>query len=205
MCLHNESPLLMYCRYNLCSRTLSRARGASKNNNAPLRMRLYACSDIHTDFSENMEWLKSLPPIDQPAAVIVSGDVSDKLDVLEKTLRLFQERYEHVFFTPGNHELWVLRKGCHADSIEKLRAVLGLCEQLGVHTSPHRIGDPGQPGVMVVPLLSWHHQSFDTEPDIDGWDGIPKVTPPGTPPHPTSHTPTPGGGSVNGLLCVPMA
>ena len=36
------------------------------------------------------------------------------------------------------------------------------------------------PGVIVVPFLSWHHRSFDTEPDITGWDGIPEVAPPPT-------------------------
>ncbi len=29
--------------------------------------------------------------------------------------------------------------------------------------------------VTVVPLLSWHHASFDKEADIVGWDGIPDV------------------------------
>ena len=30
-------------------------------------------------------------------------------------------------------------------------------------------------GVLIVPLLSWHHQGFDTEPDIAGWSGIPRA------------------------------
>ena len=108
-------------------------------------MRLYACSDIHTDFDENLKWVKDLPLDDyEGTAVIVAGDVSDDLARLEKTLLLFTERYEHVFFTPGNHELWV-RKGGHADSVQKLKAVLALCDTLGVHTSPQGIPSSQRP------------------------------------------------------------
>ena len=28
-------------------------------------------------------------------------------------------------------------------------------------------------GAVVAPILSFHHQSWDTEPDITGWRGIP--------------------------------
>lgn len=30
-------------------------------------------------------------------------------------------------------------------------------------------------GIWVVPILSWYHSSFDTEPDITGWSGIPPI------------------------------
>jgi len=51
-----------------------------------------------------------------------------------------------------------------------------LCDDIGVETGPVRIGDTGR-GLWVTPLLSWHHQSFDTEPDIDPncWGRIPSV------------------------------
>ena len=39
----------------------------------------------------------------------VAGDVSDDLDVLAKTLGLLQTQWAHVFYTFGNHELWVRR------------------------------------------------------------------------------------------------
>ena len=47
----------------------------------------------------------------------------------------------------------------------------------GIHgTSSSREGDDG-PGVslLVVPLLSWHHRSFDDEPPIECWGGIPSA------------------------------
>ena len=42
-------------------------------------------------------------------ALIVAGDVSDDLAVLRTTLRLLAARWKHVFFTPGNHDLWTRR------------------------------------------------------------------------------------------------
>eukprot|EP00658_Telonema_sp_P-2_P014365 TRINITY_DN15466_c0_g1_i2.p1 TRINITY_DN15466_c0_g1~~TRINITY_DN15466_c0_g1_i2.p1 ORF type:complete len:277 (+),score=33.27 TRINITY_DN15466_c0_g1_i2:393-1223(+) len=54
--------------------------------------------------------------------------------------------------------------------------LLDMCAEERVHTRPTVIGVgvEGAGGVLVVPLLSWHHQSFDTEPDITNWEGIPR-------------------------------
>lgn len=48
-----------------------------------------------------------------------------------------------------------------------------LCSELGVRTQPACVGCGG--GVWVVPLFAWYHSSFDTEPDIEGWAGIPPI------------------------------
>ena len=75
-----------------------------------------------------------------------------------------------VFFTPGNHELWTERRASTpaADSVAKLDDVLLLCASLGVRTAPALVGaGPGATPVWVVPLLSWYHASFDTEPALD--------------------------------------
>merc|ERR1712224_266673 len=71
---------------------------------------------------------------------------------------------------PGNHELWLRReeRETFPDSLAKLDHILGLCCKLGVLTEPRKVGD-----VTVVPILSWHHSSFDTEPDIEGYEDIP--------------------------------
>ena len=46
----------------------------------------------------------------------------------------------------------------------------GICDELGVHTAPWHVG-----GVWVVPIYSWYHQSWDTEPDVPGAAPIEKV------------------------------
>ncbi len=57
----------------------------------------------------------------------------------------------------------VCRNGTAEDSIQKLQLILQLCRDLGVHISPARLGN-----LCIVPLLSWHHSSWDKEPDIQG-------------------------------------
>jgi len=106
-------------------------------------------------------------------ALIVAGDVSDDLEVLERTLAELRSRFAHVFFCPGNHELWsetAASRRAHppaANSLEKLDRLLQLCARLGVHTGPLRVGaGPGATPVLVVPLLSWHEEAFDTEPAL---------------------------------------
>ena len=168
--------------------------------------RVFVMSDIHTDFPENMSWCASLSDVAFARdAVILGGDVSDDLRVLETTLRLFKRKFRHVFFTPGNHDLWIKGKGKEKseeqrgdetttirDSLAKLEAVLSLCETCGVRTKPFLLlpsdgddgGDDGDiddidnidvtetgtgtetGGVWIVPVLAWHHASFDYEPDI---------------------------------------
>jgi hypothetical protein len=129
-------------------------------------------------------------------ALIVGGDVSDDCLILGATLRAFKERFaeasrpvasrsvtacsrahaaailtpRQVFFTPGNHELWTERRASTPapDAVAKLDAVLALCDSLGVRTQPALVGAaPGATPLWVVPLLSWYHAEFDTEPELD--------------------------------------
>jgi predicted phosphodiesterase len=131
-------------------------------------MRIYAVSDLHTDFRRNLEALKRAP-LDghRGDALIVAGDVADREAVLRETLELLLSRFAEVFFVPGNHELWVRDEP--RDSLEKLHAVLALCAELGVRVAPARAG-----GAWVVPLLSWYDADFDVagegvEAELDGW------------------------------------
>ena len=167
--------------------------------------RVFVMSDIHTDFPENMSWCASLSDVAYKRdAVILGGDVSDDLRVLETTLVLFKRKFRHVFFTPGNHDLWIRGKepkngdsvgdAPFRDSLAKLEAVLSLCEACGVRTKPFLLAPSGDVlggeridehsdtvdgdddrdsedvddggGVWIVPVLAWHHASFDYEPDI---------------------------------------
>lgn len=135
-------------------------------------VRLFCISDVHVDIPQNKKWIEQLParPND---ALIVAGDISEQMDLTQSALRVLKRKYAEVFCVPGNHDLW-LNRG-ETDSMDKLHAFLAMCDSEGVRTRPHRIGmsSDGTGGVWVVPLLSWHHQSFDTEPDITGWGGIP--------------------------------
>lgn len=131
-------------------------------------MRIYAISDLHTDFRANREALERAPMSGhRDDALIVAGDVADSETVLRETLELLVRRFREVFFVPGNHELWV--RGETRDSMEKFRAVLRVCDQAGVRTGPARVGD-----AWVVPLFSWYDASFDirgegAEDELEAW------------------------------------
>src|SRR5689334_22122799 len=113
-------------------------------------MRLFATSDLHTDYKDNFRWLAEISGSDyRDDALIVAGDISDRLEIIRETLQLLRSKFRHLLFTPGNHELWV--RSAEYDSIEKLQRVLELCAELGVSTSPVRFAD-----FWVVPLFSWY-------------------------------------------------
>jgi predicted phosphodiesterase len=124
-------------------------------------MRLFATSDLHTDYKENFRWLQKISDSDyRDDALIVAGDISDRPEIIRDTFQLLRSKFRHLLFTPGNHELWV--RGVEYNSIEKLERVLQLCAELKVTTSPMRFED-----FWVVPLFSWYDGVFD--PARLGW------------------------------------
>lgn len=122
-------------------------------------MRVFAVSDIHVDYAENLNWVLNL---DRTAykddVLILAGDISDRMSLLEQVFRSLQKRFRAVLFVPGNHELWVRDKDFNC-SLDKFEAVANLCTHCGVHTGIHEAE-----GVSFVPLYSWYDFSFG-EPD----------------------------------------
>ena len=131
-------------------------------------MRILAISDLHTDFQENKVLLAQLSDrAYQNDTLIVPGDIADRLDIIHSTLSLLRSKFKHVFYVPGNHELWVRKAAC--TSIEKFFSVLELCEVLDVRTRPAKIE-----GLWIVPLFSWYDASLDVDNSADvealeGW------------------------------------
>lgn len=152
---------------------LSKRQPLADNGEEEEEVRVFAVSDVHIESPENQHWVQTLSDTAyQRDALIVAGDITDDLRMLEVTLTVLVSKFHTVFFTPGNHDLWVSRDDVAAgvpDSLTKIHAVLAMCERIGVATAPRRIGTLAS-GVRVAPLLSFHHQSFDTEPDLQGWN-----------------------------------
>ena len=63
--------------------------------------------------------------------LILAGDISDDQAVLRNTFQLVVQKFAHVFFVPGNHDLWVRRK--ERDVLDSLGA---LCV-LWLHAPAH--------------------------------------------------------------------
>jgi hypothetical protein len=106
--------------------------------------------------------------------ILIAGDVSHDLEILRWTFQTLKSKFSEVSFVPGNHELWLDKDGegkdkCK-DSVFKLENILQLCLEEDIRIGPVKVGS-----LWIVPLLSWHHLSFDSEPPIcsDTWAGIP--------------------------------
>ncbi len=102
--------------------------------------RVYVLSDIHVDHEANRAWLRAAVArlVRTPCTVDVlccCGDLCEELDDLREVLAELRARFDHVLFTPGNHDLWI-RRGKHADSVQKLKAVLAMCSDIRVRCSP---------------------------------------------------------------------
>ncbi|HEX5602004.1 MAG TPA: metallophosphoesterase [Pyrinomonadaceae bacterium] len=120
-------------------------------------MRVFATSDLHTDYKENFLWLTELSDTAyRDDSLIVAGDVSDRLEIIRETLLLLRSKFRHVLFTPGNHELWI--RNSELNSIEKFHQVLKLCDNIGVITTPLRLDD-----LWIIPLFSWYDGVYDSE------------------------------------------
>ena len=124
--------------------------------------RIFAISDLHTDSSDNMQWLvdrcciaadgtanengdnennKSSRLTPGPNdALIIAGDISHDLDIIRDTLSTIVNNLQcHTFFIPGNHEAWIGGSKMDGlgltDSFAKLEKVVEVCDALWVHTT----------------------------------------------------------------------
>ena len=122
-------------------------------------MRVFAVSDIHVDYAENLAWILDLDSKEYADDILIlAGDVTDKMPLLEQVFVSLAASFKAVLFVPGNHELWV-REDDFDCSVDKFEAVIELCKSCGVHTGVFEL-----PDISFVPLYSWYDFSFG-EPD----------------------------------------
>jgi len=138
-------------------------------------VRVWALSDIHVENPQNMSWIKGLSVIEYYNDILLlAGDVANSIDKIEEALQLLTQIFGRVFFVPGNHDLWTeiaSAKQDLSDSLRKLQSVRALCDRMGVETRPAAVPVGSDSIVLVVPMYSWYHASFDTEPNLTGWEG----------------------------------
>lgn len=107
------------------------------------------------DFEENYHWIESLSLCDyQNDLLILAGDVTDTIPLLEQTLAILKQRFGEVCFVPGNHDLWVLRNNL-THSLEKLQLIKNIAANRGIRMEPLSL-----PGCTIIPLLGWYDYSF---------------------------------------------
>lgn len=133
-------------------------RRADTNAVAPKtsRMRVFALSDLHIDYSENANWVANLSITEyQDDVLILAGDVTDCRRLLHWCLSTLVKRFKNVLFVPGNHDLWVLREDLKKNSLQKFDDVCTVIEASGASMQAFR-----EKGLAIIPLLAWYDYSF---------------------------------------------
>lgn len=126
--------------------------------------RLFAISDIHIDYQENLNALLAISDSDYCRdTLVIAGDATDKLELLREFFTAITAKFAQVIFVPGNHELW-LKRSSPPDSLAKFYAVIDLCEETGVLTGPALVGE--QSRIHIIPLFSWYHTNEHPEQSL---------------------------------------
>lgn len=97
--------------------------------------RLYAISDIHLSYKHNREAFERLSPHPEDS-LILAGDVGESLDHLRQAFVKAVDCFKHVFWVPGNHELYTMRSGEHPNLTgeAKYNACVLVAREYGVMT-----------------------------------------------------------------------
>ena len=104
----------------------------------------------------NAKWIANLSVAEyQDDALILAGDVTDTLRLLEGCLIALVKRFKKVLFTPGNHDLWVVREDREMNSLQKFDDVCAVVESSGASMQAFRERD-----LSIIPLLAWYDYSF---------------------------------------------
>jgi 3',5'-cyclic AMP phosphodiesterase CpdA len=123
-------------------------------------MKLFAISDLHVGFRENMLALRAMRkrPNDW---LIVAGDVAEEEGEVCDALGVLCSLYARVIWVPGNHELWTTNGRMLRGEL-KYRSLVDHCRKLGVLTpeDPYSIWDGEGGQHLIVPLFLLYDYSF---------------------------------------------
>jgi 3',5'-cyclic AMP phosphodiesterase CpdA len=125
--------------------------------------RLLALSDLHVAYPENRAIVEALYPGAEGDWLLLAGDVGELSADIEWALRTLSERFAHVVWAPGNHDLWT-----HRDDPLRLRGeqryqyLVDMCRGLGISTpeDPFPVWPGPQGPVTVAPLFLLYDYTF---------------------------------------------
>ncbi len=126
--------------------------------------RLFATSDLHVAHPANRALVEQLDGDHGEDWLLVAGDVAERVEDVEWTLRRLRERFGTVVWAPGNHELWTTPRGDpHGLRGEaRYQRLVEVCRALGVLSpeDPYPIWDGPDEPLVVVPLFLLYDYSF---------------------------------------------
>lgn len=110
--LSKQADLSNYCKRRVInSASLFRPQIMPSTKVETTSLRIFVVSDLHTDYPENMDWVRNLSGKRYKSdALLVAGDVAETLNNFVLTMSFLKDRFRHVFYVPGNHDLWCRRE-----------------------------------------------------------------------------------------------
>jgi len=138
--------------------------------------RIFAISDVHIDHGDSVvNWANGISNTEfKNDVLLVAGDLGDTFNAVKIGLSTFKKKFRRVFYVPGNHDMWIRPNTADStkfkfkDSIDKLLAMLDMCDKIGAEMMPAEV----MTDVYVVPLLSWWAASFVGGPGYVPDDGL---------------------------------
>lgn len=123
-------------------------------------MRLWALSDVHANHGENLAALRALPAHPGDGLLVV-GDVAERVPAVVEALAVLADRFERVWWVPGNHELWSLGDEASLRGVARYEALVAAIQAIGVRTpeDPYERA-PGRPDTWIVPMFLGYDYSF---------------------------------------------
>lgn len=124
-------------------------------------MKLHAISDLHIGHPENRRALEQMPahPDDW---LILCGDIGETARHLAYALHVLRDRFAHIIWVPGNHELWTLPGRETVRGQAKYEALVEVCRHFGAQTpeDPYVLW-PGEGGPhLICPLFLLYDYTF---------------------------------------------
>ncbi|HTJ69715.1 MAG TPA: metallophosphoesterase [Actinospica sp.] len=124
---------------------------------------LFAVSDVHVGYEENLKHVESLRPESAQDWLIVAGDVAERFTDVARALHTLRARFDKVIWVPGNHELWTPKTDpVQSRGEERYRQLVELCRRLDVLTpeDPYAVWDGEGGPVVIAPLFLLYDYSF---------------------------------------------
>ncbi|KAF2213528.1 hypothetical protein CERZMDRAFT_66988 [Cercospora zeae-maydis SCOH1-5] len=134
--------------------------------------KLWAIADIHLSFKTNRdEWARLRHRSED--GLILAGDVGESLEHMQLAFRKATRRFKHVFWVPGNHELYTSVSPTMREEEKKLRgeakylACVKIARHYGVLTPEddymtwdyeEEDGSPSQ--ALICPIFTLYDYSF---------------------------------------------
>lgn len=116
-------------------------------------MKVFGISDLHLEMYESVSglWNRLVDHLPEAEVLILAGDIGYPSSAgLGELLQLFQQRYPHVLYVPGNHEYYDARNFDREACAQQLRQV---CDAAGVHLLDKNVWD--WQGVRFVGTTLW--------------------------------------------------